>query len=251
VSAVDEKTPERTRARDDAFWAKPVDRLATTATPSAIDLVKGRRVLGAAAGFGRLWQKTFRVGLSGAAVTPTEVVRVWKERFDDFWPKGQRMFLAASGVAPGEVGLINATLPGAPTMATGIMVIYADDESFSFLAPEGHPFAGPITFSAFAEDGVTVAQVHELTRASDPLWELMMMTPVLGRRMQNDLWRSTLRSLARHFGVTAEPDVRVVCVDPRRQWRYATKIVYNAGIRSTIHATTAPLRWLARAFRRA
>ena len=25
--------------------------------------------------------------------------------------------------------------------ATGVLVIYADDESFSFMSPEGHPFA--------------------------------------------------------------------------------------------------------------
>ena len=28
------------------------------------------------------------------------------------------------------------------------MVIYADDESFSFMTPQGHMFAGMITFSA-------------------------------------------------------------------------------------------------------
>jgi len=91
----------------------------------------------------------------GSHVTPEEVIRVWKTRFGDFWPKGQKMFLAATGIAPGEVGLINASLPGAPTMATGVLVIYADDESFSFMSPEGHPFAGPLTFSAFSEDGGT------------------------------------------------------------------------------------------------
>ena len=92
-------------------------------------------------------------------MTPQEVIRVWKTEFATFWPKGQKMFLPATGIAPGEVGLINATLPGAPTMATGILVIYADDESFSFMSPEGHPIAGPLTFSAYTDDsGVTVAQ---------------------------------------------------------------------------------------------
>jgi len=247
---------ERTRGKrsDAANWAKPVRTLSTREVPAgAIDAnVTGRRLQGAASGFGRLSQKTFWVRLDGAAVTPALVIETWKTRFGEFWPKGNKMFLPAGGVKPGEVGLINATaMPGAPAMATGVMVIYADDESFSFMSPEGHPFAGPITFSAFAEDGATVAQVHELTRASDPLYELAMMTPGLGDRMQNDIWRVTLANLGRHFGV-ANPEVRsrIVIVDRGRQWSNWTNIWKNAAIRSGIYAATGPLRTFRRAPRR-
>ena len=230
-------------ARDDANWAKPVKQLEAADVAGAWNAnVRGRRLNAANGGFGRLFQKTFAVSLVGATATPQDVITTWKTHFGEFWPRGQKMFLPATGIAPGEVGLINASMPGAPTMATGVLVIYADDESFSFMSPEGHPFAGPLTFSAFKEDGVTVAQVHELTRASDPLWELAMMMPVLGERMQNDIWRSTLRNLALRFGVT-EPDVRskIVCVDSRRQWRNAKNIWQNAAIRSSLRA---PARWL-------
>ena len=230
---------------DDANWAKPVKRLEAADIAGAWnENVRGRRIAAANGGFGRLMQKTFAVTLVGATATPQEVVKTWKTHFAEFWPKGQKMFMPDGGIAPGEVGLINASVPGAPTMATGVLVIYADDESFSFLSPEGHPFAGPLTFSAFVEDGVTVAQVHELTRASDPFWELAMMVPVLGDRMQNDIWRSTLRNLATRFGV-ADPVVRskIVCVDGHRQWRNAKNIWQNAGIRSGI---SAPARWLRR-----
>ena len=232
-------------ARDDANWAKPVKRLEAADIDGAWnENVRGRRIAAANGGFGRLFQKTFAVSLVGASATPQDVIKTWKTHFAEFWPKGQKMFLPASGIAPGEVGLINATIPGTPTMATGVLVIYADDESFSFLSPEGHPFAGPLTFSAQVEDGVTVAQVHELTRASDPFWELAMMVPVLGDRMQNDIWRSTLRNLATRFGVDG-PVVRskIVCVDSHRQWRNAKNIWQNAAIRSGIEA---PRRWLRR-----
>lgn len=233
------------RRSDTEHWAKPVRTLSVRGAPAgALDQnVTGRRLNGAASGFGRLFQKTFSVRLEGAQVTPQEVIRVWKTRFGEFWPKGQRMFLPATGIAPGEVGLINASLPGAPTMATGVLVIYADDESFSFMSPEGHPFAGPLTFSAHEDGGVTVVRVQELTRASDPFWELALMMPVLGERMQNDIWRQTLRSLARSFGVEAVVESRIVCVDGRRQWRNAKNIWHNAGIRSGL---AAPLRLLRR-----
>lgn len=226
--------------RDEANWAKPKRTLEPAEVSGAVNAnVRGRRLNAANGGFGRLYQKTFSVRLTGADVTPQDVVRVWKAEFGSFWPKGQRMFLPAAGIVPGEVGIINATMPGTPTMATGVLVIYADDESFSFMSPEGHPFAGPLTFSAHTLDGVTVAQVHELTRASDPFWELAMMTPVLGERMQNDIWRSTLRNLAKRFGVEAEVESRIVVVDGRWQWRNAGNILKNAAIRS---ALSSPLR---------
>lgn len=227
-------------ARDDSNWAKPVKHLDPNVMDGAVNAnVRGRRLNAANGGFGRLFQKTFAVHL-GANVTPQAVIETWKTRFGDFWPKGQRMFLPATGIAPGEVGIINASVRGAPTMATGILVIYADDVSFSFMTPEGHPFAGPLTFSAHIdESGITVAQVQEITRASDPFWELAMMTPVLGDRMQNDIWRSTLTNLARHFGVDAAVESKIVVVDGRRQWKNVKNIWHNAAIRSGL---SAPLR---------
>ncbi len=231
-------------ARNDANWAKPTKSLEVTDRDGALNAnVRGRKLNPANGGFGRLYQKTFSVRLTGADVTPQEVIRVWKTEFASFWPKGQRMFLPATGIAPGEVGLINASLPGAPTMATGVLVIYADDESFSFMSPEGHPFAGPLTFSAHSDNGVTVVQAHELTRASDPLWELMMMMPVLGERMQNDMWRQTLRNIAKRFGVDTVAESKIVCVDNRRQWKNAKNAWQNAGLRSSL---SAPRRWMRR-----
>ena len=241
----DQNIATETPRSDAGNWAKPVRTLTTKDVPAgATDLnVTGRRLYGATTGFGRLWQKSFSVRLEGATVTPREVIQVWKERFGDFWPKGQRMFFAASGIAPGEVGLINAKpMPGVPSMATGILVIYADDESFSFMSPEGHPFAGTLTFSAADDNGATVVKVDELTRASDPIYELAMMTPFLGDRMQNDMWRKTLRNLARHWGVEGRVEQRIVCVDSRRQWSQAKNVFYNAGIRTAMYTLARPFR---------
>jgi hypothetical protein len=52
--------------------------------------VEGRRLTGALQGFGQLWQKTYKVRLTGAGVTPKEVVRVWKEEFPSFLPPHSR-----------------------------------------------------------------------------------------------------------------------------------------------------------------
>ena len=69
------------------------------------------------------------------------------------------------------------------------MVLYADDESFTFMTPEGHALSAWITFSAYRDGDVTVAQVQALERTTDPFDELTYMLganrterPVLARR---------------------------------------------------------------------
>ena len=116
-----------------------------------------------------MWQKTYR---SAAARhrrrRPQEVIATWKEHFPDFWPKGNRFFAPLAGIAPGEVAALDLSMPGGLKLSTGVLVLYADDESFTLMTPQGHMFAGWITFSAFVEDGVTYAQAQVLMRAERP-----------------------------------------------------------------------------------
>jgi hypothetical protein len=163
----EERQPGR-EPRDAAFWARRIERLEVPEVPEgAVNLnVSARREVGALQGFGQLWQKTYRVELSGAEVTPAEVVRIWKERFPEFQPPQNRFYPSMAGVKPGEVLLINAAVGGIP-VSTGVRVIYADEESFTVMTPEGHPESGWTTFSAHeGEDGVTVAQVRSLAQAN-------------------------------------------------------------------------------------
>ncbi len=134
--------------------------------------VQGRHEVGALQGFGQLWQKTYRVRLTGADVTPEEVVKVWKEHFPEFQPPQSRFYPSMAGVAPGEVLFISASVGGLPVY-TGVRVIYADEESFTVMTPEGHPESGWNTFSAYQDaDGTTVAQIQSLARADDPIYEI-------------------------------------------------------------------------------
>lgn len=237
-----------TAPRDGDHWAKPVERLSAAGVQgAAVDAVTGRRVAGPLQGFGQLWQKTFRVRLEGVDVTPAALVAEWKAAFPSFWPGGARFYAPLAGIAPGEVALLDlAPVPGAPVrLSTGVMVVYADDESFTFMTPEGHTLSAWITFSAMREGGVTVAQAQALERPSDPLDELAYLLG--GNRMNDRFWRQTLENLARHVGV-AEPavDVQVVCVDPKRQWRHARNLRNSATLRTARHTLTAPVRWITR-----
>jgi len=229
-------------ARGDApsAWSKRVDRLAVGSVPrSAINLnVDGRRLVGPIQGFGRLWQKRYRVRLDGVDVTPAEVIRTWKSEFATFWPTGNRFYGPITAIAPGEVALLNLSMPGRQTLSTGVMVIYADDESFTFMTPEGHMFASWITFSSFADGPTTVVSIEVLLRTNDPFYEVSMALG--GFRMENEFWIATLRNLAARFGATVEPSFEQTCVDRRRQWRNARNIRHNAAIRTGVYVMTHP-----------
>jgi hypothetical protein len=232
--------------RSDANWAKPVDRLSATGVAGAKDdAVSGKRVSGPLQGFGQLWQKTFKAPLTGVAMTPEAVIAIWKEAFPTFWPKGQRFYAPLSGIKPGEVALLEiAPVPGAPVkLSTGVMVLYADDESFTFMTPEGHTLSAWITFSAYRDGDVTVIQAQALERPSDPFDELAYMLG--GNRMNNSFWRQTLENLARHVGV-AQPvvETQIVCIDKNRQWRHVGNLRNSATVRSARRTMTAPVRKL-------
>ncbi len=244
----DEGTPPE-RPRDAFHWAQPVEKLRVPGVPpGAINInVEGRRVVGPLQGFGKMWQKTYRVRLSGSTATPAEVIKAWRENFSEFWPAGNRFYAPITGIAPGEVAVLNLSA-GAMKLSTGVMVIYADDESFTFMNPQGHMFAGLITFSAFQEEGCSVAQAQALLRANDPLWETTMR--IYGYRKEDEFWQDTLKSLAAHFGVEGYPQMQVTCVDPKRQWSQAKNVWHNAAIRSMLYTAAAPARWVTRPFKR-
>ncbi len=101
------------QSRDATYWAPPTSTMKVGRMPTgALNLnVEGRQTMSPLQGFGQLWQKTFRVRLSGTSISPTEVIRIWKEQFPAFWPKWDRFYKPVTGIAPGEVALINRHCP--------------------------------------------------------------------------------------------------------------------------------------------
>jgi Domain of unknown function (DUF1990) len=204
--------------------------------------VQGRREVGALQGFGKLWQKTYRVRLTGAEVTPEEVVQAWKEHFPELQPPNSRFYPSLASVVPGEVLFISASVGGMPVY-TGVRVIYADDESFTVMTPEGHPESGWNTFSGYRdEDGTTVAQIQSLARANDPIYEVGFR--IVGSTAQERIWTHVLKSLAAHFGVNEPVSLEKVCVDPKFQWSQVKNVWRNAGVRSMLYTMAAPMRWV-------
>jgi hypothetical protein len=233
---------EQAAARDAASWAKAVSQLNVSDVPEgAVNInVQGRRLASPIQGFGKMWQKTYQVRLPAERASARDVIAAWKQRFPDFWPEGNRFYAPLTGVAPGEVALLNMTLPGKMKLSTGVMVLYADEESFTLMTPQGHMFAGWITFSALEADGETVVQAQVLMRASDPIFELGLTLG--GHRQEDRFWQHTLRALAAHFDHEAEVDTRGVCVDKRRQWSKWRNVWHSSAIRSALYTMGTPQR---------
>ena len=225
-------------------WARPVPRLHVGEVPTGATgiNVEGRRPSGALQGFGQLWQKTYRVRLGGVA--PAEVLGTWKERFTEFWPSGNHFYAPLTGIAPGEIALLELDMPGHMPLSTGMLCIYCDEECFTLMTPQGHMEAGWITFSAYADGEHTVAQVQSIARAADPVYEIGFL--LFAHRRQERFWHATLHALASHFGPEAPVEMERSCLDPRWQWRQLGNVWQNAAVRSAIYMGAARLRWARR-----
>lgn len=243
--------PEQQRPKPDRAagpWAGKVARLSVGHLPAgAVNLnVDGRRLTSPVQGFGQLWQKTYSIRMEGTDASPEDVVAAWKANFAEFWPRNAHWYGSLDGVSPGDVAVLNVAV-GPFKIATGVLVLYVDDTSFTVMTPEGHNFAGFNTFSARSDpDGVTVAEIVALFRSNDPIWEIGLLLRIL-HVMEDRQWGKTLRNLAAHFGVEeATVSKRGVCLDRRRQWQRWRNVWHNALIRSALHAAATPVRALPR-----
>jgi len=238
-----------TAPRDAQSWAAKVDRLAVDQRAGVRGTnVAGRRLTGPVQGFGKMWQKTYRMDV-GDAIEPASAIALWRSNFPDFWPKGNRFAGALTGINPGDVALLDLAVGGGVKLSTGVFVLYADTESFTLMTPQGHMFAGWITFSAENAGDGTVVQAQVLMRASDPIYEIGMTLG--GHRKEDKFWIATLRALGDRIGVPDAPiTAGTSCVDKKRQWRHAGSVWHNSMVRSVLQTIAAPVTGLVRVVRR-
>lgn len=219
-----------TDAKNEDNWAQPIERfhLDGVADGTPIGNIEGRKPIGPLQGFGQLWEKSYEIAIPGP--TPEQVIRTWKDRFGDFWYPSNKFYAPAAGIAPGEIAVV-AGGRGPTKVTSGVRVIYADERSWSYMNPEGHPWAGIITFSAHEGAGSSaVARVHLLVRANDPIYEAGFK--IYTSRLEDKIWTHTLTQLAASFG-SEEPVTKTsALVDRKRQWNHVGNIWKNSAIRT-------------------
>jgi hypothetical protein len=178
-----------------------------------------------------LWQKIFRLYIKGSTVSPEQAVAALKQNFPSFQPSFNRFYPSLAGIKPGEIVLIDSMTPGGP-VSTGVLVIYADEQSFTFACPQGHPESGFVTFSGHKENSDTIIQILGLARANDPLYEAAFR--FIGSKVQRRIWTHVLSSLAAYLGEPARIAVAAKCLDTGLRWSQARNLWYNAQIRTMI-----------------
>ena len=199
-------------------------------------------------GFGKMWQKTYRMS-AGSAIEPEAAIATWRQHFPEFWPQGNRFAGALTGINPGDVALLDLAIGGGVKLSTGVFVLYADAESFTLMTPQGHMFAGWITFSAEREGDQTMVQAQVLMRANDPIYEIGMTWAGTPRKTSSGRPRSP-RSASGSACPTRRCTPTRTCVDSKRQWRHARNIWHNSAVRSVLQTIAAPVTGLARMLRR-
>jgi pyruvate/2-oxoglutarate dehydrogenase complex dihydrolipoamide dehydrogenase (E3) component/anti-anti-sigma regulatory factor len=226
--------------QDQSFWARPVTRLVVPQMPpEALNLnMRGLSVVGPVQGFGQLWQKRYRLVIDQAGLTPEAVIRILKQNFPAFQPSYNHFYPSPAGIQPGEVVAIDSATPGGP-VSTGVMILYSDDTSFTFITPLGHPESGWVSFSASRSGTKISVQILGLARADDPVYEAAFRT--IGSKMQVRIWTHVLNSLATYLGVPADTTVEPTLIDPALHWSQTGNLWYNAQIRTLLYM---PLRWL-------
>jgi anti-anti-sigma factor len=229
-------------------WARSVVRLTVKDIPSqAVNInVEGRQTTSPVKGFGRLWDKRYKLRLDHLDLDPEQIVFLWRSEFPRFWPAGNRFYPSGNAsIVPGTVAVLNLTLPGGLVLATGLMVIYADETSFSFITIQGHILSGWIVFSCYRENDATIVQVNPIFRASDPLMEVGMR---LGAAKQEDqFWHATLTNFAKRLDVHGELSQQDILIDPGVQWSEFKNLRYSAAMRSFVYM---PLYMLKKGYRR-
>jgi len=212
-------------------WAKPIEVFHVEKQAEGVfsGNVEGRKPTGPLQGFGQLWQKSYQVSIPGP--TPEKIIEVWKANFGEFWYPSNKFYAPAAGIAPGEIAVI-AGGRGPTKVTTGVRVIYADETSWSYMTPEGHPWAAIITFSAHEEEAGSAARIHLLVRANDPLYEASFR--MYTSRLEDKIWTHTLTQLAGHFGSSASVSKEALLIDKRRQWDQVGNIWKNSAVRTLL-----------------
>jgi hypothetical protein len=227
-------------ANDTNYWSVPVDRIVVpTLPPEAINMNrKGRRIVGPVDGFGSLWQKTYRLSIDKKNLSPQNVIDILKKNFSNFQPDYNHFYPGNKEMVPGEVIAIDSSTPGGP-VSTGVVVLYADNESITFITPQGHPESGWVTFSVYRDGNKLLAQILGLARANDPIYEIAFRT--VGSKMQIRIWTHVLESLAKYLEAPAKVSIQPVCVDPAVRWSQLKNFWFNAQVRTIL---ASPVWWI-------
>ena len=99
-----ERRTEEARHRDTTRWARYVKRL-KVAEGFISPNVEGHRLISPLQGFGKMWQKTYKMRLEGTSISPEGVIEAWRGRFPEVSGLGRGFRVPPGGLVPGAASL--------------------------------------------------------------------------------------------------------------------------------------------------
>lgn len=226
-----EKTSIKAGKQSDAGWAPNMEKLHITEKPEGafVKNMDGFRITGQIQGFGPMWEKTYWLEIEQPELSKEEVMLTLQEHFIEFQPRENKFYPTSKGLIPGEIIFIDSRTPGG-IVSTGVMVLYKDERSFSFITPQGHPEAGWVTFSVDNQQDSIYVQIQGLVRSSDPFFEIAFA--LVGSKFQETIWKHVLSSFARYLGVEENIHMKKYAPATDIQWSKAGNIWFNSQLRS-------------------
>jgi hypothetical protein len=150
-------------------------------------------------GEGAFLQRDYWAVIDACALSPTEVVALVRERFEEFPPGDLLVCNRENGdsrsLEPGDTLSLKVRWAG----KTGVRVVHADDNSLTLATLRGHPEAGRITFGCYRNERRDVLfHIRSRARSSTALNLAGFMTA--GDPMQTNCWTDFIDRLAHTVG---------------------------------------------------
>lgn len=166
----------------------------------------------ASTGTGQLIERRYWVDVQNPTCTPEELIQYIKANIDQFSPSLLADFNKVKGqdTRLRQDDEFHIKLLG--PWNGSVRVTEVDDRTFEFVTLEGHPEAGTIRFSATPHEDFQDAlhfEIRSVARSRDGLVAFMYDTVGIGKRVQEQVWRTFCQRVAEHCGGEQFGDIQV------------------------------------------
>lgn len=171
-----------------------------------------KEVQDASAGSGHLIERRYWVEVQNPSCTPEGLIAYIKAHIDEFSPKLLADFQKVKGsdsqLRQDDEFHIRILGPWNGT----VRVTEVDAQTFEFVTLEGHPEAGTIRFQATPHPDFDKAlhfEIRSVARSRDGLVAFMYDTVGIGKKVQEQVWRTFCQRVAEHCGGEQFGDIQV------------------------------------------
>ncbi|WP_240738294.1 DUF1990 family protein [Deinococcus fonticola] len=171
-----------------------------------------KSVQAASTGSGRLTERRYWVDVQRPQCSPQDLIEYIKTHIEEFSPSLLADFEKVKGrdnrLSQDDEFHIKILGPWNGM----VRVTEVDANTFEFMTLEGHPEAGRIRFSATPDPDLPDTlhfEIHSVARSRDGLVAFMYDTVGIGKKVQEQVWRTFCQRVSEHCGGEQFGDIQV------------------------------------------